>query len=257
MTADEYFELYESHVPEGEPYFQTHRKRFRQTLGALPIAGNPGMRAIEVGTYGFFLKALKDVCGYDHVEGAVFEAATPQKILTRHYAFDPDQTEYLLYNANLEMECLPIDGDRFDLVIAPEILEHMAVDPMGFMIELHRILKPGGRLLLTTPNIASIENIYRILWRQVPNSYYLYRSGRHSDRHNLEYGPDLMMLLMKNCGFAVESIWTEYSWFDERPDVLAWVEQAGYPGELRGDNLFVRAVKVGPVEERFPAFLYD
>ena len=148
-------------------------------------------------------------------------------------------------------------AEQYDLLLAPEILEHMPVDPIGFMSELNRVLKTNGRIILTTPNVASIENIFRILWRQIPNSYYYYRSGRHSDRHNLEYGPDLLMKLMKNCGFEVERIWTEYSWFAPRPELLEWIEAAGFPTELRGDNLFVQAVKTGGIEERFPSFLYD
>ena len=65
------------------------------------------------------------------------------------------------------------------------------------------------------------------------------------------------MKLMKNCGFEVERIWTEYSWFAPRPELLEWIEAAGFPTELRGDNLFVQAVKTGGIEERFPSFLYD
>lgn len=257
MTPDEYFALYEAGVDIGDPYFTTHAKRFRQTLSCIPAATQPDMRAIEVGTYGFFLKAMQAIAGYARVDGAIFEDSTPQKILTRRYGFDPDGTEYTLYNANLERECLPMEAEQYDLVLAPEILEHMPVDPVGFISELNRVLKFGGKLLLTTPNAVGTESLIRMLWRQVPASYYFYRSGRHSDRHNLEYGPDLLMKLMANCGFSVERIWTEHSWFPERPELLEWIEAAGYPTELRGDNLFVIAVKSGHVAERFPDFLYD
>ena len=65
------------------------------------------------------------------------------------------------------------------------------------------------------------------------------------------------MQLMQNCGFDVERIWTEYSWFDPRPELLEWIEKAGFPTELRGDNLFIQAVKSGPIVERFPKVLYD
>ena len=256
MTNEEYFQRYAASIGD-DPYLATHAQRFRQTLASIPPASAPGMRAIEVGTYGFFLKAMRKIGGYDRVDGAIFESTTPQKILTRTYEFDDEREEFTLYNANLEHECLPMAAEQYDLLLAPEILEHMPVDPIGFMSELNRVLKTNGRIILTTPNVASIENIFRILWRQIPNSYYYYRSGRHSDRHNLEYGPDLLMKLMKNCGFEVERIWTEYSWFAPRPELLEWIEAAGFPTELRGDNLFVQAVKTGGIEERFPSFLYD
>lgn len=256
MTIDEYFKLY-ADAAGPDHYLASHARRFQQTLASIPEANGPGMRAIEVGTYGFFLKAMRVLFNYDRVDGAIFEASTAQKVLKRSYAFDTEGEEFTLYNANLEHECLPMEDEQYDFVLAPEILEHMPVDPMGFMQELNRITKTGGRLLLTTPNVSCIENIFRILWRQVPNTYYYYRSGRHADRHNLEYGPDLLMQLMQNCGFDVERIWTEYSWFDPRPELLEWIEKAGFPTELRGDNLFIQAVKSGPIVERFPKFLYD
>lgn len=256
MSNEDYLENYAKWAGE-DPYFAAHRKRFLQTLNSLPRATDTGMRAIEVGTYGFFLKALRQIGGYETVDGAIFEGSNPDKVLKRAYAFDDEREEFTLYNANLEHECLPMDGGQYDLVLAPEILEHMPVDPIGFMSEINRLLKPDGRLLLTTPNVCCAENIFRILWRQIPNSYYMYRASRSQDRHNLEYGPDLLTKLMANCGFAIERIWTENSWFEERPELIEWIEAAGYPIELRGDNLFVQAVKTGPLQERFPSFLYD
>lgn len=257
MTPQEYWAMYAPHIDPANTYVTSHAARFQQTLEALPVASGPGQRAIEVGTYGFFLPALHEVAGFAEVDGAIFESGTPYKRVRRSYPFDPAGRGYTLFNANLEHECLPFEEPFYDLVLAPEILEHMPVDPMGFMAELNRITKPGGRLLLTTPNIVANENIFRILWRQVPNIYHLYRSGRHSDRHNLEYGPDLLVKLVENCGYAVERIWTEDSWNVPRPEIAYLIENAGFPPELRGDNLFIQAVKTGPVQDRFPTFLYD
>lgn len=43
---------------------------------------------------------------------------------------------------------------HFDIIIAGEIIEHL-YDTDSFMLEMKRLLKPGGYLLLTTPNLAS------------------------------------------------------------------------------------------------------
>lgn len=256
MTPGEYWNLYQKSAGDSV-YLRTHASRFQQTLSALPAATSPGMTAIEVGTYGFFLKALKAIGGYDLVDGAIFEPDTPYRIVHRSFDFDAEQEAYRLFNCNLESECLPFSEPFYDLVLAPEILEHMPLDPMGFMNELNRVTRQGGRLLLTTPNICSNENIFRIFWRQVPNIYHFYRKGRHSDRHNLEYGPDLLMKLMDNSGYAVERIWTEDSWNGQRPEISDLIRNAGFPEELRGDNLFIQAVKIGAIKDRFPDFLYD
>lgn len=45
---------------------------------------------------------------------------------------------------------LPIKGGSFDVIIASEIIEH-TVDPKGFVHSLYAALRPGGRLILSTP----------------------------------------------------------------------------------------------------------
>ena len=45
---------------------------------------------------------------------------------------------------------LPINENSFDCVIASEIIEHV-VDPKEFIKELFRVVKKGGRLIITTP----------------------------------------------------------------------------------------------------------
>ncbi|MCQ3943049.1 MAG: hypothetical protein DPW22_07520 [Alphaproteobacteria bacterium] len=48
---------------------------------------------------------------------------------------------------------LPFPDGRFDLVYASEVIEHVN-DTAAFLGELARVIKPGGRLLLSTPNSA-------------------------------------------------------------------------------------------------------
>ncbi len=59
---------------------------------------------------------------------------------------------------------LPYPGDTFDIIIAVEVSEHI-IDHEMFFSELSRILKPGGRLFLSTPNILSLKSRIRFLFR--------------------------------------------------------------------------------------------
>jgi 2-polyprenyl-3-methyl-5-hydroxy-6-metoxy-1,4-benzoquinol methylase len=49
----------------------------------------------------------------------------------------------------------PVATASFDAVFAGEIIEHV-LDTDFFLDEARRVLKPGGRLVLTTPNVASL-----------------------------------------------------------------------------------------------------
>jgi ubiquinone/menaquinone biosynthesis C-methylase UbiE len=57
----------------------------------------------------------------------------------------------------LEFQLVPIDGplplkdNSFDVVWASEVIEHVA-DTGRWLSEVRRVLKPGGRLLVTTPS---------------------------------------------------------------------------------------------------------
>jgi SAM-dependent methyltransferase len=50
-------------------------------------------------------------------------------------------------------EPLPFDDGSFDVVVFGEVIEHL-FDPDSALDEIHRVLKPGGRLIVTTPNLA-------------------------------------------------------------------------------------------------------
>ncbi len=55
---------------------------------------------------------------------------------------------------------LPYPDDHFDLVWSSEVIEHL-VDPAFSLSELRRVTKPGGDIILTTPNSYMV--LFRIL----------------------------------------------------------------------------------------------
>jgi ubiquinone/menaquinone biosynthesis C-methylase UbiE len=55
---------------------------------------------------------------------------------------------------------LPIAACVFDKVACSEVIEHVP-DPLALVKELHRVLKPGGRVVITTPNRRSLYGAYR------------------------------------------------------------------------------------------------
>lgn len=60
-----------------------------------------------------------------------------------------------------------VKPDHFDLVIAHEIIEHL-YDTEAFLREIYRCLKPGGYLILSTPNLAALPNRFRLFFGFYP-----------------------------------------------------------------------------------------
>lgn len=58
---------------------------------------------------------------------------------------------------------LPLGDATFDMVLSTQVLEH-ARDPGTYLRECHRVLKPGGSLILTTHGI--------MVWHPDPNDYW-------------------------------------------------------------------------------------
>ncbi len=62
-----------------------------------------------------------------------------------------------------ERDPFPYPDEHFDLVIAGEIIEHMIYDPMYLLLESRRVLREGGYLLVTTPNIGGLASVAKVL----------------------------------------------------------------------------------------------
>lgn len=62
--------------------------------------------------------------------------------------------EAVLYG---DMTRSELPSESFDLIVSIEVLEHVEEDDL-FVSEVERVLKPGGRFLMTTPNGDFLEN---------------------------------------------------------------------------------------------------
>ena len=77
-----------------------------------------------------------------------------------------EEARSIYYQADcvdLNREELPYGKNLFDMAVTLDVIEHV-FDPLSFLKEIHRVLKPGGELVLSTPNILN-ENLLKSLVR--------------------------------------------------------------------------------------------
>lgn len=111
-------------------------------------------------------------------------------------------------------EPFPIEDECIDVVHSCEIIEHL-FDTEGYLNELHRVLVPNGVLILSTPNLNSLANRFRVplglplpMWGAFPND-------RHGG-HVRVFNKAKIVQLLERTGFNAEIITginqTRFAW---------------------------------------------
>lgn len=62
---------------------------------------------------------------------------------------------------------MPVKDNSFDTAISNQVIEHI-YDTDFYLEDVYRVLKPGGILLVTTPNAASLADRFRALLGRLP-----------------------------------------------------------------------------------------
>lgn len=102
-------------------------------------------------------------------------------------------------------EPLPLDSDSYDGVFSQFLLEHLRLSKLrGFLVEMHRILKPGGVAVVITANLLEQANI--LIEREEWNDDLIYMVyGGNPDYpenyHRLGLSPQYAIKLFKEAGF--------------------------------------------------------
>jgi len=103
---------------------------------------------------------------------------------------------------------LPVDTEAYDVVTAGEIIEHV-LDEGAFLDECHRVLKPNGKLLLTTPNLAYLVNRFLVFAGYMPKFVY-------EPYHYHFHIKQTLCSLIKQHGFTVDHITSSHILYSTR-----------------------------------------
>jgi SAM-dependent methyltransferase len=242
-------------------YVDTHLARLTRTLEIIP-RGGPADRILEMGAYLQITPSLGPRLGYGEVRGCYYGPAGTvdhrSVVSTTGERFECDLD---LFDA--EKDAFPYPDGHFATVLCCELIEHLCGDPMHLLSEVNRILRDGGHLVLTTPNIASLRAISAILQGYHPGLFPQYikpaGQGEAAPRHNREYAPREVHQLLADAGFEVVRLETGPFREQPRPE-LVWVrrllERHWLPADLRDEGIYAVGRKSGPVRSRYPEWLY-
>jgi len=241
-------------------------ERFVHTYGLVQGAGvDSGTTGLELGANPYFTTMLMrqftpvnwSLANYFSDE-FVGDGGT-QTVFMNEYAKNEARTsvDLAFHHFNIERDAFPFDSGSFDVVLFCEIIEHLLNDPCRVLREIKRVLKKGGCLVLTTPNVNRIENVARMI--AGANMYDPYSGFGPYGRHNREYNKHELFLLLSYMGFTIEEMFTA-DVHDNMTSLYVSPEKFGHLVEYRqhdlGQYVFVRARNTDEAKEKRPAWLY-
>jgi SAM-dependent methyltransferase len=198
-----------SAVGELRDYATADCERFLHTLNLVP--GDAAGRMLEIGANPYFttllMRRFRPALQLDLVNffGPTAIDGT-QDVVFRNLDGLQEEAAFDYRNLNLEVDVLPYPDAHFDYILFCEVLEHLTIDPLRAVMELKRVLKPGGQMVLTTPNAVRLENV--IAFIEGRNMYDPYSAYGPYGRHNREYTRHELHQLMLHAGFKVEISYT-------------------------------------------------
>jgi len=136
---------------------------------------------------------------------------------------------------------LPFDDNTVEVVYSEHFFEHLALaDGIALMTECYRVLRPGGRVRIAMPDLASTVHAYLNGWRnqvwveafpRLDSAAHMMNMGMRDWGHQYVYDLDDLTMRLQAIGFDSiapaqwgESDWPELIGLETRPDSLLIVE---------------------------------
>jgi 2-polyprenyl-3-methyl-5-hydroxy-6-metoxy-1,4-benzoquinol methylase len=173
-----------------------HEYRLEYLKKAILSLGLPkGSRVLDVGCY------PPNILNFLEKEG--FET---WGVASEHEKIDRENVRVL----NIETEKFPWKDKFFDLIIFTEILEHLPHDPQIPMKDMYRVLKSGGNIIVTTPNIVRLHNRLKmiagksIMYPLDQQQEVTPGNGSIYHLHHKEYTLEEVSALLKRTGFTID-----------------------------------------------------
>jgi SAM-dependent methyltransferase len=234
--------------------------RFARTLELVP-PGAPGQRCLELGARPFTFTLL--MMRYRPYALSLVDYFTSEAREYRETLRLPALGEEHALSSRIcdvEREPLPHPDETFEGVLCCELLEHLTADPVAMLGEIHRVSKPGGWLVLTTPNVANVVNLLHLVHGR--NVYHPYESEFGPTwRHNREYTTAEVVDLLRGTGFEIGQVVVENALAPgSRPPLtqrlLERVLHAVYRVDY-GHQLYVVARRGPAFRDYRPSWLYS
>lgn len=225
-TDYDYSFYYSQYHDESDEHAELMSRQFQDLLKA-HVPDDRSANILDVGCgYGFAIRALRAL-GFHSIQG-IEQSSTQAERCTRagFNVIVPDNT----------LDWLSDQKHQFDLILLLDVIEHIATfDQIRFLRALHTTLRPGGQIILTTPNANSI---LASRWRY--NDY----------THHSSFTEHSLNFVLRNAGFTsiqIDSnkgigrfpgcLWRRSTWPAVRRWLVRWCWLQVFKAELPWERI--------------------
>lgn len=177
---------------EGAAYYRERKERYWNTLRKIAFCLEPGSQVLDIGGGHFALLTKR-----------LFQARSELADLDSRYRASVDSAGIPFHHLNLVEDDFHFEHP-FDLVILGEVIGHVPVPPHMVFAKLAATLAPGGRLVMTTPNLFRLRNVVRMLLAKPMFEHFVMPGRDRPPGHFIEYDLEQMKWQMAFAGLEVE-----------------------------------------------------
>ena len=135
-------------------------------------------------------------CGSSRIIGALPPGSVAVDVLLRKLRYARRFSRHVAQASGFN---LPFRDGSFDCVLCSQVIEHVP-KASPILEELDRVLAPGGRLVLGTPDYANWQ------WRVTERLYGLFAPGGYADEHIAHYTKDELVSRFGDLGYTLEAV---------------------------------------------------
>jgi SAM-dependent methyltransferase len=194
--------------PRLATWFASHAKRHRRRIAYdLDLVRNlvsTDSSVLEIGAVPLLLTVPLKAVGYD-LECIDLNPGRFEETIKKH--------DIKVHRYDIELHQGELPKRQFDLVLLNEVFEHLRVNLIETMAVVKTLLKPDGLLLLSTPNLRSLEGISNLVFRdrgyalagEIAEEFEKLDAHGHMG-HIREYAPGDVVRFLRHMGFKVNEL---------------------------------------------------
>ncbi len=147
----------------------------------------------------------------------------------------PEHLEWLQADLN---DSIPLPDASFDVIISTEVIEHLE-NPRAMAREFSRLLKPGGKIVVTTPNQESLRSLISLI---VSGHFVAFQDSGYPAHITALLRKDLVRIFTE-AGFSnIVFNFTDSGGIPKAPRILWQTISGGFlKGRWFSDNLIMSA----------------